>query len=126
MVCVDQALPFYVFSIHIVNSVGRQNFFEAHCFVKLLRKMPHVNGMVWNKESGREGGERRNGKSVIDMELFSSHKCMAGNNVEEQILMRPERWFYFEERSRSSPFFEKEAFLSCTKTKQRSEACCTP
>lgn len=60
--------------------------------------MPHVNVIVWNKESERESGERRDGKSVIDLELFSSHECMAGNNVEEQILMKPKRWFYFEEK----------------------------
>lgn len=60
--------------------------------------MPHVNVIVWNKESERESGKRRDGKSVIDLELFSSHECMAGNNVEEQILMKPKRWFYFEEK----------------------------
>lgn len=62
--------------------------------------MAHVNVMVWNKESGREGGERRNEKFVIDLELFSSHKHMAGNNVEVWILIKPERWFYFENKKK--------------------------
>lgn len=69
--------------------------------------MPHVNVMIWNKESGREGGERRNGKLVIDLELFSSHEYMAGNNVEEQILMKPEKWFYFEKNVKEVPHFSK-------------------
>lgn len=52
--------------------------------------------IVWNKEGGREGGERRNGKSVIGLELSSSHESMAGNNVGEQILMKLKVWFYFD------------------------------
>lgn len=70
--------------------------------------MAHVNMMAWNKEGGRKGGERRNGKFVIDLEVFSSHECMAGKNVEEQILMKPERLFYFEKiKVKEVPHFSK-------------------
>lgn len=56
-------------------------------------------GWFGKKESGREDGVRRNGKLAIDLELFSSHECMMGNNVEKQILMKPERWFYLEKKN---------------------------
>lgn len=115
MVCVDQALETFLCVsgsyCQLCRKAKKLNYLsEARFFVRLLIKMPHINVMVWNKESGREGGERRNGKLVIDLELFSSHECIAGNNVEEEILMKPEKWFYIEKNVKVPHFSKRKHF----------------